>query len=144
MGALMRCIDWAATPLGPIAKWPASLRTMVGVILGNRFPMCIWWGPELRHLYNDGYRPVLGAKHPASIGQPACEVWAEIWDVVGPMATQILAGGPATFSADLLLEMNRYGYTEETYFTFAYSPIPGDHGIGGLLTSRCRKLPARS
>src|SRR5580704_18171286 len=118
MGALMRSIDWAATPLGPIAKWPASLRTMVTVVLGNRFPMCIWWGPELRHLYNDGYRPMLGAKHPASIGQPACEVWAEIWDVVGPMAAQILAGGPATFSADLLLEMNRYGYTEETYFTF--------------------------
>jgi signal transduction histidine kinase len=133
MGALMRSIDWAATPLGAVANWPASLRTMVTVVLGNRFPMCIWWGPDLLHLYNDGYRPMLGAKHPASIAQPASEVWAEIWDVVGPMAAQILSGGPATFSADLLLEMNRYGYTEETYFTFAYSPVPGDHGIGGLL-----------
>ena len=133
MGTLLRSIDWAQTPLGPIAQWPASLRTMVTVVLGNRFPMCIWWGPELRHLYNDGYRPMLGAKHPASIAQPASEVWAEIWNVVGPMARQILAGGPATYSADLLLEMNRYGYVEETYFTFAYSPIPGDEGVGGLL-----------
>jgi signal transduction histidine kinase len=133
MGSLMRSIDWARTPLGPVAKWPASLRTMVTVVLGNRFPMCIWWGPELRHLYNDGYRPMLGAKHPASIGQPGSEVWAEIWDVVGPMAAQIMRGGPATFSADLLLEMNRYGYIEETYFTFAYSPIPGERGVGGLL-----------
>ncbi len=133
MGALMRSIDWATTPLGLVAKWPASLRTMVTVVLGNRFPMCIWWGPELRHLYNDGYRPMLGAKHPASLGQPASEVWAEIWNVVGPMAAQILSGGPATYSADLLLEMNRYGYTEETYFTFAYSPVPGDRGVGGLL-----------
>jgi len=133
MGALMRSIDWANTPLGPVANWPASLRTMVTVVLGNRFPMCIWWGQELRHLYNDGYRPMLGAKHPASIGQPASEVWAEIWNVVGPMAMQILSGGPATFSADLLLEMNRYGYVEETYFTFAYSPIPGERGVGGLL-----------
>ncbi len=133
MGALMRSIDWADTPLGPVAKWPASLRTMVTVVLGNRFPMCIWWGPELRHLYNDGYRPMLGAKHPASIAQPASEVWAEIWNVVGPMAMQILSGGPATFSADLLLEMNRYGYIEETYFTFAYSPIPEDNRVGGVL-----------
>ncbi len=133
MGALMRAIDWAATPLGPIAQWPSSLRTMVTVVLGNRFPMCIWWGPRLLHLYNDGYRPMLGAKHPASIAQPASEVWAEIWNVVGPMAAQIMRGGPATFSADLLLEMNRYGYVEETYFTFAYSPIPSDDGVGGLL-----------
>jgi signal transduction histidine kinase len=133
MGEVMRAIDWANTPMGPVAKWPASLRTMVTVVLGNRFPMCIWWGPELRHLYNDGYRPMLGAKHPASIGQPAAEVWAEIWNVVGPMAMQILRGGPATYSADLLLEMNRYGYLEETYFTFAYSPIPEDNRVGGLL-----------
>ncbi len=133
MGALMRQIDWHNTPLDPVANWPASLRTMVTVVLGNRFPMCIWWGPELRHLYNDGYRPMLGAKHPASMGQPASEVWAEIWNVVGPMARQILSGGPATFSADLLLEMNRYGYVEETYFTFAYSPIPGTNCVGGVL-----------
>ncbi len=133
MGALMRAIDWTATPLGPIAQWPESLRTMVTVVLGNRFPMCIWWGPNLLHLYNDGYRPMLGAKHPASIAQPASEVWAEIWNVVGPMAAQIMRGGPATYSADLLLEMNRYGYVEETYFTFAYSPIPGPGGVGGLL-----------
>ncbi len=133
MGALMRAIDWAATPLGPIAQWPESLRTMVTVVLGNRFPMCIWWGPKLLHLYNDGYRPMLGAKHPASIAQPASEVWAEIWNVVGPMAAQIMRGGPPTYSADLLLEMNRYGYVEETYFTFAYSPIPGPGGVGGLL-----------
>jgi hypothetical protein len=136
MGALLRTIDWANNPLGPVAKWPASLRTMVSVMLGNSFPMGIWWGPELRHLYNDGYRMMLGAKHPAALGQPAFEVWAEVWSAVEQMATQILTGGPATFSADMLLELNRYGFIEETYFTFAYSPIPGDDGgVGGILTT---------
>jgi signal transduction histidine kinase len=136
MGALLRTTDWAKNPLGPVAKWPASLRTMVSVMLGNSFPMGIWWGPELRLLYNDGYRLMLGAKHPAALGQPAFEVWAEVWSAVQKMATQILTGGPATFSADMLLELNRYGYTEETYFTFAYSPIPGDDGgVGGILTT---------
>jgi len=136
MGALLRTIDWANNSLGPVAKWPASLRTMVSVMLGNSFPMGIWWGPELRHLYNDGYRMMLGAKHPAALGQPAFEVWAEVWSAVEQMATQILTGGPATFSADMLLELNRYGYIEETYFTFAYSPIPGDDGgVGGILTT---------
>jgi signal transduction histidine kinase len=136
MGALLRSIDWANTPWGPVATWPTSLRTIVAVMLGSPFPMCIWWGREFRHLYNDGYRPMLGKKHPASIAQLASEVWAEIWDVVGPMGVQILNGGPATYSADMLLEMNRYGFIEETYFTFAYSPIPGENGnVGGALVT---------
>ncbi|MGA2408923.1 MAG: hypothetical protein ABSG46_00840, partial [Candidatus Binataceae bacterium] len=41
MGALMRSVNWAETPLGPVSSWPPSLRTMVGVMLGNRFPMMI-------------------------------------------------------------------------------------------------------
>jgi hypothetical protein len=144
MRAPLRSIDWANNPLGPVAKWPASLRTMVSVMLGNSFPMGIWWGPELRHLYNDGYRLMLGAKHPASLGQSASEVWAEVWGAVRQMATQILAGGPATFSADMLLELNRYGYIEETYFTFAYSPVPGTMGASAASSSRCRRPPDTS
>ena len=42
---------------------------MVGVILGSRFPMLVWWGPEHLQLYNDAYRPVLGVKHPALDGR---------------------------------------------------------------------------
>jgi len=42
MGALIRAIDWAATPLGPIAGWSQALRTTVGLLLRNRFPMLLW------------------------------------------------------------------------------------------------------
>ena len=66
MGALMRAFDWASSPLGPVSQWPQSLRTTVGIVLANPFPMLIWWGPDLRHLYNDAYLPILGAKHPMS------------------------------------------------------------------------------
>jgi PAS domain S-box-containing protein len=138
MGALFRAFDWASTPIGSADSWPESLRTMVGVVLANPFPMLIWWGPELRHLYNDAYRPMLGAKHPASLGQPASEVWAEIWHIVGPRALQVLSGGGATFDEDLHLPMDRYGYVEETYFTFSYSPIPDSaatNGVGGVLVT---------
>ena len=61
----MRAFDWTRTPLGPPRNWPSSLQTMVGMLLNNRFPMLLWWGPELHQLYNDGYRPILGRKHPA-------------------------------------------------------------------------------
>ena len=72
MGALMRSIDWSKTPLGPVAGWSQALRTMVGLLLRNRFPMLLWWGPEFVQLYNDAYRPIPGAKHPKSMGQAGC------------------------------------------------------------------------
>src|SRR5262249_42310846 len=43
-------------------------------------------------------------------------------------------GGPPTWMDDILLEVNRVGFTEETHFTIAYSPVPDDtapRGIGG-------------
>lgn len=61
MGALMRATDWASTPIGPVSGWPQSLRTTVGMLLANRFPMLLMWGPGLTQLYNDGFRPILGA-----------------------------------------------------------------------------------
>jgi signal transduction histidine kinase len=136
MGALMRDIDWSRTELGPVETWPAALRTMVGVVLGSRFPMMVWWGERMVQLYNDGYRLILGDKHPASLGAPGADVWKEIWSTIGPMAEGVLRGGPATWSEHLLLLMHRKGFLEETYFTFSYSPIPdGTGGRGGVLVT---------
>jgi len=136
MGALMRSTDWSKTRLGPVEDWPRSLRTMLGVILGSRFPMLLWWGSDLLHLYNDAYRPILRDKHPASLAAPAAEVWAEVWDVAGPMARSVQEGGPATWTEDLQLFIKSGAMAEETYFTFSYSPVPGDDGqVGGLLNT---------
>ena len=136
MGRLVRAMDWSKTPLGPPQSWPKSLQTMLGVVLGSRFPMLLWWGPDLLHLYNDAYRPILRDKHPASLGAPAAQVWAEVWEVAGPMARGVLAGGPATWTEDLQLFINSEGIAEETYFTFSYSPVPGDDGhVGGVLNT---------
>src|SRR5947199_6708514 len=136
MGALMRSTDWSKTRLGPVENWPSSLRTMLGVRVGSRFPMLLWWGPDLLHLYNDAYRPILRDKHPASLAAPAAEVWAEVWDVAGPMARGVQQGGPATWTEDLQLFIASGSMAEETYFTFSYSPVPGDDGgVGGLLNT---------
>ena len=136
MAALMRATDWSKTRLGPIEQWPRSLKTMLGVVLGSRFPMLLWWGPDLLHLYNDAYRPILRDKHPASLAAPAAEVWAEVWEVAGPLARSVQDGGPATWTEDLQLFINSGTMAEETYFTFSYSPVPGDDGgVGGLLNT---------
>ncbi len=136
MGALMRSIDWSSTPIGAVESWSLALRTMVRILLVNRFQLFLWWGPRYVQVYNDASRTILGAKHPRSMGQPAAECWSEIWHVIGPLIETPFRGGPATWMEDILLEMNRYGYVEETHFTIAYSPVPDDdapRGIGGVL-----------
>jgi len=60
MGARVRALDWSKTPLGAIATWPQSLKTSVSTLLNSRFPMLVWWGPELVKIYNDAYRPLIG------------------------------------------------------------------------------------
>jgi PAS domain S-box-containing protein len=133
MGVRIRRHDWSRTPLGPPARWPQSLKTAVGIMLTSRYAMFVWWGRALINLYNDAYRPMLGARHPTALGRSAQDVWSEIWHQIGPRTDSVLLRGEATFDDALLLLMARHGYSEETYFTFSYSPIPGDDGgIGGL------------
>lgn len=137
MGALMRSLDWSKTPLGPVEDWPQSLRTSVSICLTSRYPMLIWWGPELVMLYNDAYRPMLGSiKHPQAMGQRGSECWPEIWDIIGPMLESVMTTGTATWSANQMLLLERNGYLEECYFTFSYSPIRDETGgIGGVFTA---------
>lgn len=134
MGARIRAKDWSETPLGPAESWSRSLKTCVRIILTSRQPMFVWWGEELTNLYNDAYRAIVGGKHPDALGQPASHVWREIWKEAGSRAERAIRHNEGTYDESLLLLMERYGYTEETYYTFSYSPVPDDDGaIGGIL-----------
>ena len=118
IGALMRATDWAETPLGSIEHWPQSLKTAVSICLLSQFPILIWWGPEYIKLYNDAYRPILGAfKHPVALGQRGQDCWIEIWPIIGPMLDSVFYEGKATWSEDQMLPLERNGYAEECYFT---------------------------
>ncbi|MGY1708998.1 SpoIIE family protein phosphatase [Geodermatophilus sp. SYSU D00758] len=129
LGAAMAARDWTATPLGAPGTWPAGLRNAVRIVLTSRFAMWAAWGPELTAFYNDAYRhDTLQAKHPWALGRPAHEMWAEIWDDIGPRIRSVLDTGVATWDEDLMLLLERSGYPEETYHTFSYSPLAGEDG----------------
>ncbi|MEI9806782.1 MAG: hypothetical protein WDO16_02250 [Bacteroidota bacterium] len=87
MGALMRSKNWADTSVSTPDKWPQSLRTTLGIILNSKFPMFLWWGPDLTCFYNDAYRPSLGqnGKHPVILGKKAEDAWPEIWHIIKPL-----------------------------------------------------------
>jgi PAS domain S-box-containing protein len=134
LGARMQAIDWSQTPLGPVERWPQSLKTCLRIVLTSRQPMFVWWGDSLINLYNDAYKSILGGKHPEALGQPASVVWREIWDQVEPRAAKAMRENTGTYDEALLLLMERNGYPEETYYTFSYSPVPNDQGgTGGIL-----------
>src|SRR5258707_2163021 len=71
MGERISAFDWSRTAIGPIESWSPSLQMMVKFLLANRFPLLLWWGPRFIQIYNDAYRPILGAKHPSpGLGRP--------------------------------------------------------------------------
>ena len=135
LAGLLRAVDWAATPLGPVGSWSPVLRVMVPTILRSGLPAVINWGPEFVAIYNDAYAPVLGGKHPAAVGQTTRQTWPEEWKWVRPHLQRVYRDGATVAFDDEQLILHRHGYPEECYFTFSQSPIiDGDGSIGGVLT----------
>ena len=134
MAALTWAFDWGSTPLGPVADWPGSLKTSVGMLLQSNHPMFLWWGPELIQFYNDAYRKTMGPeRHPSALGQPGRECWQEIWPIIGPQIERVLAGGPATWQEEQLVPVTRHGSRQDVWWTYGYSAIPGNDGVAGVL-----------
>ena len=136
MAELIRAKDWSKTSLGDFTSWPQSLCTIVSLMLDNPIGMYIAWGYDYIQLYNDGYRPILGAtKHPHALGISTRETFPEIWNIVGPMFDGVMKGKAVGFT-DFMLPLDRNGFLEECYFDFSYTPIRNDDGeVGGILAT---------
>src|SRR5712664_3788581 len=102
--------------------------------------MFIWWGERLIQFYNDAYCQTMGPeRHPSALGQGGRECWAEIWDIIGPQIEQVMSGGGATWHENQLIPVTRHGRLEQVYWTYGFSPIDEDDGIGGVLVV-CRDV----
>jgi two-component system sensor histidine kinase VicK len=134
MGQLIRSIDWYNNPLGEPSGWPVALKGAASMMLKNNLPVLICWGPDFIQLYNDAFRPINGdLKHPQAMGGSARETYGEIWDTIGPMFSQVMAGQTHGFP-DFMVRLNRNGTLENCYFDFSYSPIADLEGqILGVL-----------
>ena len=116
------------------AAWPQSLRVALGICLNSSFPTAIYWGRDLHLLYNDGWAPFPGPRHPAALGQPARDVWPDIWHIVEPQFREVLDSGRGYSTSEQHLPMTRNGRAEESYWDYSFTPIAGDDGaIAGIL-----------
>ncbi|WP_052389396.1 PAS domain-containing sensor histidine kinase [Belnapia moabensis] len=135
MADRLRAHNWAATPLGPIGRWPQSLRTAVDLMLAARQPVYIAWGPELISIFNDGYIPILGNKHPTGLGKPYTELFAEIWPEYRPMTAATMAGEAQHFVDKPVALAGRPGLPM-SWFTFSWTPLRDEAGkIAGIYCS---------
>ena len=133
MGALIRGFDWSKTPLGPVESWPPSLRSAVSLLLPSKAQIILCWGPELIVLYNDGYRPVFGAKHPHVLGLPVREAWREVWPQLKELFEGVMKSGEAFCANDLPFTLERHSFREEAFFDVSYDPVRDESGrVGGI------------
>jgi len=127
MAERIRAFDWSGTPLGPLDGWPQSLRTAVDLMLAARQPVYVAWGVEVTSLYNDGYIPILGTKHPDALAKSYRELWAEIWDEYRPVVEATMAGEAHYFVDQPVMLVGRPGQPM-SWFTFSWTPLRDEAG----------------
>ena len=134
MAARIAAFDWSRTSIGPISTWPETLRIAVDLCLNNRFPMHVWWGPDLINIYNDGHIPVLGKRHLDALGRSARDVWSDVWPLLAPQVECVMQRGESTWNQRAFVVLERNGQPEDAWFTWSYSPIKNAGGqIVGLI-----------
>ncbi len=135
MAALVRGHDWSRTPVGAIAAWPHSLRTIVDLVLNSPLAMIVLWGPQLVQIYNDAYRSLMGDKHPSGLGQPTRECWPEVWDFNAPIFEAVFRGESRSFKSTRL-RLQRNGSPADAWFDLNFSPLHDETGaVAGVLAT---------
>ena len=120
----IRAIDWAKTPLGAMNRWSIQFREIICLVMRNPHPSSVFWGEDLTMLYNEAYRDdVTGAKHPALMGTGFSGPFGEMWHAVGPVIRECARTGHAQLNHNQPLPIMRYGYMEESFFTWSFVSI---------------------
>lgn len=125
MAERIRGYDWAATPLGPVAGWPPSLRNAVDLMLGSPQFTTLAWGPALTLFYNDACAALLGTRHPAALGRS----YTDVWRVQGPGdVIGTVLGGRSTHYVDQFFETPSRLDRPVGWFTGSRTPVRDESG----------------
>ncbi|KAK7193706.1 hypothetical protein DPSP01_000261 [Paraphaeosphaeria sporulosa] len=121
-----RNVNWSATPLGSMKTWSVEFREVANLVMRNPHPAALFWGEELTMLYNEAYKnEVAGNKHPDLMGTGFSGPFSELWDGVGPIFRECARTGKSVRKENDYLPIERYGYLEETFFSWSFTPVYG-------------------
>ncbi len=132
IATLIREFDWASTPLGPISRWPQSLKTIVDLMLRSPSMMSLVWGRRRSTSTTIASQACSGSIG-SWPGRSAYDTFARSRDVF----EADLATGMAGQSAQLLAQrypVLRNGRLEEAWFDVDYVPFHDETGrVAGVL-----------
>ncbi|KAH6625245.1 hypothetical protein C7974DRAFT_312570 [Boeremia exigua] len=121
-----RSFDWASTPLGDMNTWSSSLREIVNLVIRSPYPCALFWGEELSVIYNEAYKiEVAGNKHPGLMGTGFDGPFSEVWDGVSSTFQDCALTGKAVRRENDCFPLERFGYLEETFFSWSITPVYG-------------------
>ncbi len=124
--------DWGRTTLGPLPRWPASLRIAVDMMLLSPFPCAVVWGTDLCVVHNDGYR-ALRAARPDALGNGFDALWRDLWPAMGPWVFKALEGR-SNFVEDPPQRIVCGKGSEPLWCAFGYAPLHDELGnVAGFL-----------
>ena len=126
MAARIGAHNWAGTPFGAPSAWPQALRLSLQLCLNTPLPATLYWGPELRMLFNDGWADLHGHEH--ALGAPAWLAWGEGWAEAGPRLWRSFAGGESLAGIERRHSLPRGGAMQETLWHYSITPLLDDHG----------------
>ena len=142
MAERVRRHDWSSTPLGPIEKWPQSLRTTVSLLIAAPVPIVLLWGEHGVMIYNDAYSVFAGGRHPQLLGSNVREGWPEVADFNDNVMKVGLAGGTLAYK-DQELTLHRTGQPEQVWMDLDYWPVPDESGRPGGVIATVVETTAR-
>ncbi|ORY61513.1 aerobic respiration control sensor protein arcB [Pseudomassariella vexata] len=124
--AFARTVRWADTPLGAMEKWSPEFRQTANLVMQNPHPCALFWGSDLTMLYNEAYAvEVSGNKHPSLMGTGFSGPFSELWDSVSPIFAECARTGISIRKEDDYLPIERFGFLEETFFSWSWTPLYG-------------------
>lgn len=124
----VRAANWAASPLGPIDSWSASLTAAVEMVLDSPSSRLLAWGPEFTTIYNDAYIPMLGGLPNDGMGRSYADFRPNMWLNIAPQM-QAAMGGDGQIVTQLRT-VERGGHSgEAAFFRLSFTPIRDEHGV---------------
>jgi signal transduction histidine kinase len=133
--SLIASIDWNSTSLGSSERWPTLLKQMLQFCLDARLPLALAWGPRRTLLCNDLFLELCAGQRFDAVGQAFHECWASAWPVLAPHFERAWRG-ESCHVEDAQLFLDRNGRLEESFLTFAFTPLRAEDGaVLGVLQS---------
>lgn len=128
MSSRIREYDWSQTSLGAMDRWPAAVRSTVGMMLRSPLPIVTLWGEAGVMIYNDAYSVFAGARHPQILGSDVREGWPEVADFNDDVVRTVFRRGETLSFQNQELTLDRGNGPAPAWMNLDYSPVVGDWG----------------